>query len=426
VSAQHDSYLFDLERPRFECLDEDVLVKAADLVLLPGGRLRSTLAAAELEISHVTAAIVERVLSAVDGQKTLAEIGAACGDSAPEARRIVQACFGVVIFAPQAVERLERALSGTEITRFPGSPYEIVRNYWRNMIAVRAECKGLERALVSAQGFRSFLSELNVIALRGADGETPYTPASPISRKGVAPGSFLESVPETRATPEGTLFVAGPRVNVKLIGGEFYHRVLYERAGDPGAADNEREIVLGGLAWGRVVRARAAADAEFGDWFCPPRPLELEHFERLRESLAAALEAANADAARDAVRACARFHWQFVRLHPFHSANQSLAMNLVNFVLARALGAGIPHLILDQLALRLDMGGYQAVFESAARGYALAGKGPVTRYRELRARKLRAYALIGKMGQAPSLERARAWADAEPENAGLALVIRER
>src|SRR3970282_800080 len=137
---------------------------------------------------------------------------------------------------------------------------------------------------------------------------------------------------------------------------ELYHRVLYERAGDPGALDPERAIAIDGLAWGRVVRARAAADPEFGDWFCPPRPLELRHFEVLRASLAGALSAAASAEAPEAVRACARFHWQFVRLHPFYCANQSLAMNLVNFVLARALGAGIPHSILDQLALRLAAG----------------------------------------------------------------------
>jgi len=155
----------------------------------------------------------------------------------------------------------------------------------------------------------------------------------------------------------------------------------------------------------------------------PPRPLELRHFEVLRASLAASLAASASAEAPEAVRACARFHWQFVRLHPFYCANQSLAMNLVNFVLARALGAGIPHSILDQLALRLAAGAYEAVFETAAAAYALPGAGPVTRYRELRARKLRAFALIDKIGQALSVEQARALAEAAGLDARLALIV---
>jgi len=419
-----DSYLFDVERPRFECRADDVLVKIDDLALAPGDRVHSEIAGATVAIHGVPRRALERVLSAIDGRRTLGQVEASSGVASSELHAVLEACFGVVIFAPLAIERLERALSGTEITRFAGSPYEIVRSYWQNMIAVRAECGRLDQALADAERFRDFLRALNAMALTGADGKTPYTPASPISRKRMAPGALLETVPETRVTAEGTIFVSGPRVNVKLIGGELYHRVLYERAGDPGALDAEREVVMDGLAWGRVVRARAVNEPDFGDWFCPPRPLDIRHFEMLRASLAAALEAAGSAASSDATRASARFHWQFVRLHPFHCANQSVAMNLVNFVLSRALGAGIPHSILDQLALRLDARAYENVFGTATAAYALPGAGPVTRYRELRARKLRAFALIERIGRAPSLEQARALGDAAGPDASLALLAR--
>lgn len=424
MSDAPDSYLFDDERPRFEADDDDVLAAAPDVELSfseSGLRVRSAGAKADFEVPGVDVATAKRAVSAIDGKKTLGEIVRIAGE---KARPLLRAGQGVVFFTPAAIEALERALSGTEIVRFPGSPYEITRSYWQNMVAVRAACSRLDAALASTETFREFLIELNVLALTGADGKTLYTPPSPITRRGLAPGSLLTRASETRETPQGTLFVAGPRVNVKLLGGETYHRLLYERAGDPDALAPAREITLGGLDWGRVVRARAESDPDFGDWFCPSRPLSDAHFEALRAALAEALAAADAGEEERAVRACARFHWRFVRLHPFQCANQSPAMNVVNFVLGRALGLGIPHLILDQLALRLTERAYEQVFDTAVQAY-LVGGGPITRYRELRARKLRAFALVQALGAAPSIERARAIAAEAGEEARLALIVVE-
>ena len=425
MSDEDDSYLFDSERPRFLPQDEDVLAKVDDLELLanPAGfGLRSNKAGADLSLDETDGESLRRALSLVDGRKTLREIAAQLGGAAPALSALVRVGFGVVLFAPSAVERLERALSGTEITRFPGSPYEIVRTYWENMIAVRANCGALESALETADGFREFLCELNVTALTGADRATFYTPKSPIAKKGVRPGQLLTSVSETVDTNEGTRFVSGPRVNVKLLGGEQYHRLIYERAGDPGAADAAREVSSEGLPWGRVVWARAETDADFGSWFCPPRPFTAAHFDAVREALRAAVRAASANTG-DAVRGCARFHWCFVRLHPFSCANQSIAMNLVNFVLGRAQGAGIPHLLLDQLALRLTAEAYQRVFETAVLAYSMVGVGPLTRYRELRARKLRAFEIIERLARAPSLEGARELVTTLGHEARLALMV---
>jgi hypothetical protein len=60
-----------------------------------------------------------------------------------------------------------------------------------------------------------------------------------------------------------------------------------------------------------------------------------------------------------------RFHWCFVHLHPFTCANQSLAFAMVNWALNHLIQSGIPHLILDQLALRHDCADYVRLFARA-------------------------------------------------------------
>jgi hypothetical protein len=86
-----------------------------------------------------------------------------------------------------------------------------------------------------------------------------------------------------------------------------------------------------------------------------------------------------------------------VRLHPFHCANQSLAMNLVNAVLARARGAGTPHLLLDHLALRMSTDAYIEVFRRAVDGYALVEPDPARRLALLLERKRRSFAVIEQL-----------------------------
>jgi hypothetical protein len=150
-----------------------------------------------------------------------------------------------------------------------------------------------------------------------------------------------------------------------------------------------------------VVTARSERDETPAAMFCPPRPIERAHLELLRAELA---QAATATDAQAAMSAAARFHQAFVRLHPFHCANQSLAMNLVNAVAKRAHGAGLPHLLLDHLALRLSTGAYQEVFGRAIRSFALCEPDPARRLGELLERKRRSLALIERLasGQAPS------------------------
>jgi hypothetical protein len=71
-------------------------------------------------------------------------------------------------------------------------------------------------------------------------------------------------------------------------------------------------------------------------------------------------------------------------------------MNLVNAVLCRSHGAGIPHLILDHLALRLSTRGYEKIFARAVSAWVVNDEDPVRRLAALRNRKTRSLSLIDR------------------------------
>ena len=139
----------------------------------------------------------------------------------------MQQTFGKVLFAPLALLELERAISGGEIARFPGSPYEIARPYWRNMAAVRAEASRLEPSLGDNAQFTRELRRLHVLALLGSDLQTFYKPKSRIAERKALPGRLMFTAPRLLDTPSGTLFLEGPRVNAQFVGGEAYRLALY-------------------------------------------------------------------------------------------------------------------------------------------------------------------------------------------------------
>src|SRR5262249_24017915 len=154
-------------------------------------------------------------------------------------------------------------------------------------------------------------------------------------------------------------FVSGPRVNAVPIGGERYQELLARSVDDMASLATERALTDDeGLAWGRVVTAKADADTAPAPWFCPPRPFADAHFAAVFRSLSAAREAGYTD---EAIRHAAGVHFRLVRLHPFVSGNQSIAMALVNGLLRPVVGAGLPHLVLDHLALRLALPAYERV-----------------------------------------------------------------
>jgi hypothetical protein len=390
---------------RFAPRDGDVLVGPGDVTARPascGVLLESARAGASLTVCGIDRATALACFGALDGVRTVAEARAASGAGTAAWELFVARTFGTFSFAPLVLSDLERRVSHAEIVRFPGSPYEIVREYWDNMGDVRARIDAADDVVSTVERFSTFLCELNVVAHVGASGESFYRPASPVVGKdGTAPGVFWQTPSVTEETPEGVRFVSGPRVGAAPIGGERFQGLLAQSVADQASLAPARELEENGEKWGRVVTARADTDEHAAPWFCPPRPFSDAHLAAIRVALAAAREAARTGRRAEGVRCAASVHWRLVRLHPFTSGNQSVAMSLVNGVLREACGAGLPHLVLDHLALRLTLSAYESVFERAVDAWLLADENPVRRAFELAARRRRLFAFLESLATVP-------------------------
>ncbi|HEX6767055.1 MAG TPA: hypothetical protein VF103_16275, partial [Polyangiaceae bacterium] len=370
------AYLYTDARVRFEVRDDDVVVAAPGITTRDSNEgTRLTLPSVEqtIDVPGVSPELVERFLGALDGERALADARALAGLSSEDGSEILRATFGLVVFAPFAVLELERAVPSAEIVRFPGSPYEISRNYWRNMASVRARVPRLLECASDPPTALEELRSLHAVTLLGEDERTFYRPASPIAKKGIFPSRLWLAASRTVETDHGTRFVEGPRVGARFLGGDRYGALVAELAGDPRATNDRLEHRdERNLEWGRVVVASADGDEEAAPWFCPPRPLALAHVESLFRSLSDAL-ASLGGRSENAIPHLADFHQKFMRLHPFRAANQPLAMNVVNAVLVelgdRSSRTGIPHLILDHLSFRLKPEAYRKVFALAVEGW---------------------------------------------------------
>jgi hypothetical protein len=419
----HEDYLFSETRARFEARDEDLLRAPDDLQVTAaknGVELRSERLGGKVLVPGVSRASAQRVLALIDGHTSLIELRSLAGSERPALERLVQNSLGLALFVPEAVSALEARLSGVELMRFVGTPYEIVRNYWENMIDVRELVERTSETPSDMPGFTRWLRRLHVVLLMGKGLERFYRPASRITAQGVRPGALYPTATVTRESANGTLFLSGPRVGVALVGGEHYHALLC--ADDPEALANERTLLdEDGIPWGRVVTGRALDDSREAPWFCPPRPILPEHFAKLFAAYAAARQAADSGALQELSEQLARFHHRFVRLHPFRCANQSLSMNLVNSLLSRAYAAGMPHLLLDQLALRLSEPAYVRLFARAVGTHVLRGE-PAQRWAALRQQKSRAYALIERLKAATDQADAERLVQNDPDGARAALL----
>lgn len=419
-ARDRDDYLFASAKARFRARGEDVLVAPPDLAVHAQHHsleLASASLGGGITIQGMTRRVLERVAGLFDGRRTLSELRAAAGPDRAAFERVVAQTMGSLLFAPGALAALEAELSGTEIVRFPGVPYEIVRAYWENMIATRKLALSTLGELASEP--LGWLRRLHVVALLGADLTNFYRPASRVTEGGVRPGGIYDT-PVNVKRAERALLLGGPRVGVGFVGGEAYHRLLAERAGDPESLLSARAPKNDELPWGEVVTGRAASDEKDAAWFLPPRPLHPAHFDALFEAYRQALAAYGAGDAERGTRELARFHYRFVRLHPFRCANQSLSMNLVNLALTRIRGAGMPHLLLDQLALRFTLPAYERIFELAVAEYALDG-GPSERWRAHREKKALSYGFIQRL-QNPT-ENAALLANSQPAAARASLIL---
>lgn len=415
------------ERVRFWPADDDVLVAPADLRTEPSGCgvvLASARAGSKVEVCGLSLGDARAIVSALDGDATARAILRASNATDEAWSRFVESAFGRFVFSPLAVDALERRVSFAEIVRYPGSPYEIVRSYWQNLGTVSERLSSLGRTLGDSPDTTSFvalLRELHVAALVG-DGASFYLPASPIAGKGdVEPGQFLERATVIDDTPSGVRIASGARVNAEPIGGEAYQRLLADFSGDPESLATSRSFVTDGLSWGRIVTARADGDVRDAAWFCPPRPFEVRHFDSLRDDLDAALVGTAAGDRPRVVEKLAAFHQKFVRLHPFRCANQCLAMSVVNHVLRRSHGAGIPHLVLDHLAFRLSPAAYARAFAVAVDAWCVLGSA-VERHAEFASRKRRAFAFLAELARAPTFDDARRFTAAHRDDARLVML----
>lgn len=404
-----DGYLFAEPRARFRPEPGDEL-----LALQP------------MAVSGIDARVVKAAFDALcSGPQSYARLLVLLG---PNLESFLEQTFAKVVLAPKAVAALEIELPCAEIVRFPGSPYEVVRSYWRNMIAVRARLQQWPTP-GSAAEIRRLLLELHELALLGEDAagarSSFYLPASALGRKRPEPGRFYEVASSFERRADGLVLTSGARVSVPLLGGEHYWQLLAESVSDPEAVGREREerqTVLDGLELGRVVHARAEDEAARRPWFLPPRPLLDDHF----SALAAELQrAAAAEAQHDvpgALDALAAFQYRFVRIHPLPSANQSISMCFVNAALRRLLGVGIPHLLLDQMALRFSLSAYQQLFARAARAWSAPWPNAAERQRQLLRMRQELNAFVSELSQVGSLLEARALLADRPEAARLALL----
>jgi hypothetical protein len=428
-TGEPTSYLFDEPKLRFGSEDSDIIVADREIrvqVEANALRLSSPRAPRGLLVKGSSAAdqeAVTRLLELFDGERTLAEVRQLSGASSRALDLLLGQAFGSLLFAPLSLVAAEEAISGIEITRFPGSPYEIARPYWKNMSAVRERLPLLDAALGDDQQFLRSLRELHVIALMGDDLQSYYQPASPISSARAAPGRLMRSETQVVDTAQGALILQGPRVSAALVGGAVYHQLLYATLRDPEAMRPRPFVSAAGLAWGRLVHARAVSEAVAQDWFCPPRPLRVAHITALRRALRSALDAAANSEHPSCLAALAEFHQSFVRLHPFHCGNQCLAMNIVNRVLGQLRGAGVPHLMLDHLALRLSSSAYREVFRRCVEVYADAQASAPARYLRLAANRSQSFELTRRLSGAASLEAAEAEVRAEPAAAKLLMLL---
>jgi hypothetical protein len=417
-----DGYLFDTPRCRFwpEPADELVAHPGARVVAVAGGAAIDV-QGVRLSISGLDLPILQRAMAALPCSH--ARLALELGPRMPE---FVAQTFSRVVFAPSAIAELEVVQPACEIVRFPGSPYEVVRAYWRNSCAVRVRLDALEAPPPDVPALRSLLLELHELMLVGAGDSQArrsfYLPASALARKRAKPGEFYEGVTSTERRGSDLVITSGARVSVPLLGGATYWQLLAESVSDEAALEPERGLHVDGLDYGQLLQGRASDELQSRPWFLPPRPLSSQHFELLLEDLRSAWTAQQRRHVPELLAALAAFHWRFVRSHPLSSANQSLAMCFVNRLLRPLLGIGMPHLLLDQLALRVAPSAYGRLFARAARAWCPPWPSATDRLRSLLRMRNELNGFVAKVSALTSIIDARALLHDDAEGARLALL----
>lgn len=304
-----------------------------------------------VELNEVDFPFVQQFIQSIDGQLSIDEIACICQQQRVSTLRLAQRLVGRVIIFPQSVQALEQRISGVEICRIPLSPYQIDRNYWQNMADVRELIEqGLFDASNHQEDFQRFLKALHITASMGQQLDCFYIPQRRIEEDHMMPGAYLPYAPVVERIGENDLFLT--------VASYFFNDNMRLEQGAPLIDDNN-------IHWGTL--ATYLKDGQKVDYFRSPRPLIDAHFDSLRLDILRALEkgdSADGDIGRFArvAWAAADFHQKFVRLHPFGCINQSLAMNIVNYMLKTQLNLVLPHLNLDFCALEFSQHDYRQYF----------------------------------------------------------------
>ncbi|HET9953968.1 MAG TPA: hypothetical protein VFQ61_05675 [Polyangiaceae bacterium] len=431
-----DDYLFSSAKARFEAADSDRLLALVDVEIqgpASAPKLYSKSLAVSLSLSGLSRQNAEQCLLALRSNRTVAELRS----ELPSMDAFLTQTLGLLVFAPEALTELEARVPGTELVRFVGTPYEIVRAYWENAADVRVLAEDILSGVRDGASFLESLRALHVVTLMGRRLDRFYCPASKVARAGVRPGMLFAASTALQSTARDLLLLSGPRVGAPYVGGARYHELLTwglvaraDRANSSATAScppqPSRHDQSGHVSdWGRVIRARAPHEASVESWFIPPRPMTSSHFDALWSAYAEATQASRRADTPGLYDALARFHYRFARLHPFRCANQSLSMNLVNALL-QSTGGGIPHLLLDHVAFHVDEPAYACVFQRAVKHHRLitgsAPPNPSQRWQFLRQRKQQSYALVEKIQKANSLEHAKQICKADPTGSEAALI----
>ena len=387
-------YLFTQSRIRFEPRNLDQLVLVESVKVVNGSHLQIFENTPLIPIPEEHRAHVDSVLSELATRPFAVELQSK-SDAPATCDWLLSVGFGQFIFTPQSVQDLDSRVSSGEIVRFPASPYEIDRDYWINICDL-----DFQGSTSSVPDFIHWLRTLHVQLLLGKGLDTFYCPSSPIAKKGVHPGSLYERGVQTITTSSGEFIVEGLRTNASTLGGDLYHQLL-RKSLELKPMEYKQVFQDQGVNWGRLVKSRSRTDKQDSDWFLPPRPMINDHWYLLWQSW---LEATLSTDSIECVTQLAYFHWYFVHLHPFGCANQSLAFAMVNSILNRVLGSGIPHLILDHLAMRFDSTDYVKLFKRAVTSWTTTESKSLARHQERSQKRLELDKFIASLHEAMNLD----------------------
>ncbi len=341
---------FPTPHPRFEFMEDDIPK------LTPGLQLKAigtyTLVNSEYgeTILELDYKVLSSIIDLIDGSSKADElIRRAMQQNLVVDIENINKLIGIAIILPDVIEELELAIPGISIVRSPFSPYQILRNYWKNMIDVRRKIevslsKNNQNELL--EQIRSF----HIITLMGSNLRTFYKPDSGVSDFSVCPGHFRNG--ETHV----------------ICGFEEFSEYLHIVAHSLDITIKDQWEVYWndcGQYWGKGFVLDHT-----GSYTPPDAPFGTQ-LDQLCILLMALPSIVNEDELPKAISALAKFHQRFVQLHPFECANQSLAMNIINHFLKKWIDSCVPHLHLDMVAFFFTPEDYSRYFARVVKYYAV-------------------------------------------------------